>query len=156
MSLRKNSPYSKKYYIQTLEEAHQLSVYLSEQTPHPIKNLIISELMFNAIEHGNLGITYEEKAALIESNRYLDEIEKRLQSPENRAKYAIVEVKYLTQQIIVSITDTGPGFDFRKYLNIDETKLMENHGRGIALANSLLKIRYNNKGNQVKVFLPLT
>src|SRR6187402_1800633 len=76
------------YQIKTLEEAHRLSVHISNETPHPTRNLIISELMYNAIEHGNLGISFEEKSLLIEQDIFLEEVERRLQMPEHKHKHA--------------------------------------------------------------------
>jgi hypothetical protein len=144
------------YQIRTLEEAHQLSVLIANETPNPVENLIISELMFNAIEHGNLGISFEEKAFLIENDIFLDEVQRRLQLPENQHKRAHVIVRQNAKQMHVCITDMGSGFDYSKYLTIDESRIFENNGRGIALVNSILEIRFNEKGNQVCVFLPMS
>jgi hypothetical protein len=142
------------YQIRTLEDAQEISALIANQTPNPIENLIISELMYNAIEHGNLGITFEEKAFLLEHNCFLQEVERRLQLPENLHKYAEVTVWYFYDTMQVCISDSGKGFDYEKYLLIDNSKITHGNGRGIALANSMLQIRYNKKGNSVCVMLP--
>ena len=48
------------------------------------------ELMINAIEHGNLGITYEEKTDLLDSNLWSVEVNRRIRLEENKNKYAVV------------------------------------------------------------------
>ncbi|MFN4881868.1 MAG: response regulator, partial [Bacteroidota bacterium] len=54
----------------------------------------------------------------------------------------------------VRIQDEGNGFDFSKYLHFDDSRIFDNHGRGIAICNSLLKIHYEGSGNIVHVELP--
>jgi hypothetical protein len=142
------------YQIRTLEDAQEVSALIASQTPNPIENLIISELMYNAIEHGNLGISFEEKAFLLEHNCFLQEVERRLHLPENLHKCAEVTVWYFDDTMQVCISDNGKGFDYEKYLSIDPGKITYGNGRGIALANSILQIRYNKKGNRVCVMLP--
>jgi hypothetical protein len=144
------------YQIKTLEEAHRLSVHISNETPHPNRNLIISELMYNAIEHGNLGISFEEKSLLIEQDIFLEEVQRRLQLPEHMHKHATVTVVQKPESILVSIADMGNGFNYTRFLKIDESRLTGNNGRGIAIANSILQMQYNDIGNLVKVLLPIT
>jgi two-component system, cell cycle response regulator len=142
------------YKIKTLEEAQHLSVHISNQTPKPIENLIISELMYNAIEHGNLEISFEEKVMLLENFAFMDEVNRRLSLPQYKNRYAQVTVKMHTEIISVSITDMGNGFNYEKFLQIDESRIFSQSGRGIALANSVLNLSYNSKGNEVMVKLP--
>ncbi len=143
------------FKIKTLEEAQQLSVEIANDTSNPNENLVICELLNNAIEHGNLGITYDEKSELIEKDIFLEEIERRQKLSENKEKYAEVIIKKcLKGGMVVTITDQGKGFDFNKYLSIDNSRLFESHGRGIAIANTILKIQYFDKGNKVVVYFP--
>ena len=51
----------------------------------------------------------------------------------------------------VLVEDEGAGFDFEKYLVIDDTRIFDNHGRGIAIAASYINIKYLDKGNKVSV-----
>jgi hypothetical protein len=46
----------------------------------------LNELLINAVEHGNLGITYDEKIKLVVEGRLESEIERRLALPQNQAK----------------------------------------------------------------------
>lgn len=139
------------HYFQNLQEAQQLAVFIAEITGKPNENLVICELLNNAVEHGNLGISYEEKSELLEQDKFLEEIERRLLLPENKEKYAEVVIEKYTDRIIVNISDKGLGFNYQKYLAIDQSRIFENHGRGIAIANTILNIQYLGKGNSVKV-----
>ena len=43
----------------------------------------LTELLVNAVEHGNLGITYEDKTALNAAGTWDTEVRRRLALPEN-------------------------------------------------------------------------
>lgn len=93
------------------------------------------ELMVNAVEHGNLGITYDEKTALIDNDRLSDEIEHRLSLPEYRDKVVTVDLSLVGDEIEVIIRDQGNGFEFADYLQFSIERALDNHGRGIMMAN---------------------
>ena len=143
------------FHIRTMEEAQRLSVLIANATTNPEENLIICELMNNAIEHGNLGIKYEEKSKLVDNNTLHTEINRRLMLPENKGKYAEISFKKNDEHLIITIKDQGKGFNYKRYLTFDEKRVFDNHGRGIAMANSLLDIKYIGKGNKVRVNIPL-
>jgi hypothetical protein len=107
--------------------------------------------MLNAIEHGNLGISYEDKSRLLEQGNLKDEIARRLDSPENRDKRAVVELDRELDRFQIRIRDCGPGFDYRKYLTVDPNRLFDAHGRGILMAGGLFELRYVDPGNEVCV-----
>ena len=63
---------SASFRFQTLEQAEALSSFLAKAFPQPEKIILgLSELMVNAVEHGNLGITYAEKTFLNGEGRTL-------------------------------------------------------------------------------------
>lgn len=142
------------FEIRTLEEAELLSVRLATACPEPERAMQISELVINALEHGNFGITYDEKTNLIEQNQWVGEMNRRQQLPENKEKVVRVDMKMLDDQMEVVITDAGKGFDFERYLRMDEKRVFDNNGRGIAIANSLLRLQYHAPGNKVSVIVP--
>jgi DNA-binding response OmpR family regulator len=144
-----------KFLIRTPEDAERLAVLIANASPFPEEAMIISELLNNAIEHGNLAITYDEKTVLIDSNRLKEEILKRLGDPEFGRRQAEVLFHRQPSHLVITITDEGEGFDFQKYLQFDESRVFDNHGRGIAMANSYLDIHYSGKGNKVEVRIPL-
>lgn len=112
----------------------------------------LTELMLNAIEHGNLGITYDEKTELVAGNRLRDEVERRLALPEFSARSASVRFRRTGKSLIFNITDEGKGFDWQPFLEMSMDRLTHNHGRGIAMARSIAftQVVYSGSGNRVE------
>ena len=115
----------------------------------------LSELMVNAIEHGNLGIGYDQKSELRKQDLWESEIAKRLELPENKDIFASIDVLNNTDNVEFKITDQGKGFDWSDFLDFNTERVMDNHGRGIAMANKLYfsKLEYQGKGNIVTVMV---
>lgn len=111
----------------------------------------IRELMLNAVEHGNLGITYEEKTALIRTSCWEQEIEQRLRQPAHIGKEARALIERGQNALILTIEDEGVGFDWTRYLEIDPGRVRDPHGRGIALAQAadFDSLTYKAPGNKV-------
>jgi DNA-binding response OmpR family regulator len=143
------------FRFKTLEEADQLAVMIASAAPEPEHAMVIAELLLNAVEHGNLGITYEDKGKLIGDNTWNEEINRRLALPENQKKYATVRMRRDGRIMRIEIEDQGPGFDFKRFMQIDESRLFDNHGRGIAIARSALNVEFLQPGNKVIVTIPL-
>ena len=115
----------------------------------------LTELMVNAIEHGNLGIGYDRKSDLRKQDLWESEIAKRLELPENKDTFASIDVLNNSDNVEFKITDQGKGFDWSDYLEFNTERVMDNHGRGIAMANKLYfsKMEYQGKGNIVTVMV---
>lgn len=149
---------SGKFTLQSLKEAEALTTMLSLACPEPSAVALgLSELLVNAIEHGNLNITYQEKSKLLETGNWNAEIERRLK--DERYKDRLVEILFqrVENQIEITITDQGNGFDWNKYLTDDADKGSDMHGRGIAVAAAIgfSNLSYNDKGNQVTATIKL-
>lgn len=142
------------FRFRTLAEGEHLAVLIANSCPEPERVAMIMEMITNAIEHGNLGITYEEKTKFMEEGTWYAEVERRLNLPEHSAKYVDLWFRRLSDKIILTVEDCGPGFDFKPYLTLDENRLLDNHGRGIAIARSYLDLEYQGKGNKVQVTIP--
>jgi len=134
------------FRCRTLAEAEYIAVRIAK---------VINELIINAIEHGNLGITYDEKTEYIDNGTWHSEIERRLALPEHANKNVEVKIKKYPDEMTVLITDQGHGFDFEKYLELDESRFLDNHGRGIVMTNTFLDLQYLGPGNEVVVTIPL-
>jgi len=136
----------------TLEDIHQLTTFLANFYPEPERVVNgLSELLLNAVEHGNLGITYREKSQLMLKNAWLSEVQSRLLLPENKNKKVQVHYQRHTSKITLNIKDEGNGFDWHDYLEIDSSRATDNHGRGIALAKmmSFDDIQYQGSGSEL-------
>jgi len=140
------------FRLQNLKEAEAVTVMLSLACPDPSSVALgLSEILVNAIEHGNLEISYEEKTILLETGEWDQEITKRLCDNDHKDKFVDVIFKRESNQILITITDQGNGFDWHKHVNSDPFNHSSKHGRGIALAIAMgfSNISYNEKGNQV-------
>lgn len=141
-----------RFVFRTIEQAHDLGAILANTTPDPTRTVIgLTELLVNAVEHGNLGITYQEKTQLNGSNKWITEIERRLAHPDNVLKKVEVHYERDSDHIRFTIKDDGPGFDWKPFLVIDPLRAFDTHGRGIAMANLLSfdSLEYRGSGNEV-------
>ena len=146
------------FSLRTIEEANNLAVTLAGACPDSRAAVIgLSELLINAVEHGNLEIGYQGKSDLIAAKRLKEEVEERLSRPGTRDKSVTVEVTRSAAEIAFVITDAGPGFDYRGFLDMDPARTFDSHGRGIALARkiSFSSLEYRGRGNQVAAAIDL-
>lgn len=140
------------FSFRTLQEARDLALLLADASMNPKRTVAgYSELLVNAVEHGNLGISYAEKGRLLAEERWADEVELRLQSSEHSAQKVEVVLEKGQDMLTVTITDQGQGFDWRKYMQFDPARAFDLHGRGIAMSSGISfdKIQYRGKGNCV-------
>lgn len=113
----------------------------------------VREMIINAIEHGNLEISYREKSDAQENGTYMELFNDRQENPVFKERK--VEVDYALSQFefSVRIRDEGKGFDYNRVLNqgvdnINREMLM--HGRGVAMARATFdRVVYIGKGNEV-------
>jgi CheY-like chemotaxis protein/anti-sigma regulatory factor (Ser/Thr protein kinase) len=140
------------FELRTVEEASRLAAFLAQISPHPDCTILgLSELLINAVEHGNLGITYAEKTELKRLDSWHEEVLRRSALPENREKRVRVELCRNADGLTIRISDQGPGFDWEKYLDFDPDRAFDPNGRGIALARltSFDSLTYEGRGNIV-------
>ncbi len=138
--------------FRTLEEANQLAAFLAQACPGPDMAVMgLSELMVNAVEHGNLGISYAEKKRLKLEDRWLEEVEQRLADERYRQRRARVRVRRLPTELEFTIVDEGAGFDWAEFLELSPERAYDPNGRGIALARqvSFARLEYRDAGNVV-------
>ncbi len=141
------------FNFQTLDEAVNLARYIANCFPKPGTVVFgLHELMINAVEHGNLGISYADKTALLRDGRWNEEIERRLSLPENRNKFGCLGLKVVEEAIVIHIKDDGKGFDWHEYLEFSPDRATDSHGRGIAAsrAMSFHSVEYLGAGNEVR------
>jgi CheY-like chemotaxis protein len=146
------------FRFRTLEDAKTLAFYIANCFPDPEKVVFgLNELLINAVEHGNLGITYSEKTKLVLGGTWMEEVERRLEAPEYINKHARLSFKAGEDAIAVRIKDEGEGFDWTKYVELSPDRATDPHGRGIAATRlmSFDSMEYLGIGNEVvcKVFV---
>ncbi len=141
-----------RFAVRTLRQVSEVSSLLATLFPDTGSAAMgLREILLNAVEHGNLGITYQEKSELLKNQAWEDEIARRLALPEQAGRHAEVSMTRSETEIRIVITDCGPGFEWRRYLTIDPVRAGDAHGRGIAMAALLGfdELRYNEAGNSV-------
>lgn len=142
-----------RFRFRTLEEAQNLAYYAAGCFPDPQAAVWgLSELMVNAIEHGNLGISYAEKTALMLADAWQQEVERRLSLKENLGKYVRLTLDADEQRVRARISDCGEGFNWKHYLEIAPERAAAPHGRGIAIARltSFSSLCYLGRGSEVE------
>lgn len=145
-----------KFKFRTLVDAENLAVFMAGCFTDAERVLPgLGELLTNAVEHGNLGIGFDGKRALVESGAWRQEVEQREKLPENAEKYATATISRKDDGIYVVIEDQGDGFEWKKFMTVDPSRAGDCHGRGIAQACAISfdKLTYNDKGNRAVAFV---
>lgn len=143
---------SAEYAFATLDDIACLVPVLAGICPEPDRVAPgLADLMVNAVEHGNLAITYAEKTRLKRDGEWEAEIGRRLTLQEYRERRASIRVIRSADSIAFRIVDQGEGFDWRRFLDFDPERAFDPNGRGIAMARltSFSTIRYEGAGNVV-------
>jgi len=140
------------FRFRSIEDVEQIARLIANACAHPDRVILgLSELMLNAIEHGNLGIGFEEKLRINARGTWLEEINRRLAAPEQTDRYATLVFRREPGAFTIRIEDTGKGFDWTPYFEISTKRAFDPHGRGIAVARSLSfdSLVYFGRGNIV-------
>lgn len=111
--------------------------------------MTFNELLTNAVEHGNLGISYVEKTNwLAEGGDMINLILQKAKDPKyaDRKIRIAYSIGKTTSKFIIK--DDGDGFNWKTLSsNVSND---ECHGRGISLSKEMVKtLEYNEKGNEV-------
>lgn len=140
------------YRFVTLDDINSLVPVLAAMCPVPDDVAPgLSDLMVNAVEHGNLGVSYQEKSLLKWDGDWEAEIRRRLALPQFRDRFATIRLARELESIVFTITDQGNGFDWNTFLSFDPERAFDPNGRGIAMARmmSFSSLEYQGCGNVV-------
>ncbi len=140
------------FCFRSLDEGHELARLLANACPEPRKVVVgLGELLVNAVEHGNLGIGYEEKGRLLEDGELAQEVARRLTLPEYRDLLVRVSYERGDTEIRIRIVDQGRGFDWQAFVDVNTSRAFDIHGRGIAVARimSFDRVEFAGAGNDV-------
>lgn len=144
--------------FRTIAQATQLGALLAQLCPRPgTAALGLAEIMVNAVEHGNLAISYAEKSLLKRADRMDAELERRLADPKYAGRRAMVEFERTPDRLRFTVTDQGQGFDWPAFLEMDPTRAFDPNGRGIALARAMSfdRLDFHGSGNVVVATIQL-
>ncbi|MBL8037723.1 MAG: response regulator [Nitrospira sp.] len=120
----------------------------------------LQEVLFNAVEHGNLEIQSREKQEALANGCYDQLLAKRL--AQARLRNRLVRIRVFHERgdnhLEYRITDEGTGFPWRTVLARSHEMCESDgvSGRGIFLAKALFpSLTYNDLGNEVTLTVPL-
>lgn len=121
----------------------------------------LQELLFNAIEHGNLEISSEEKHQALMEGRYEQLVAKRRSEARLRDRKVDIHIRHdrTADHVVYRITDEGNGFNWRTLFerSHDVRESEAANGRGIFLTHALFPaLVYNDRGNEVSLTLSLS
>jgi CheY-like chemotaxis protein/anti-sigma regulatory factor (Ser/Thr protein kinase) len=140
------------FRLRTLKEAQTVTALLARTCTQPEKVATgLFELMVNAIEHGNLGISYAEKTRLQSEGGWEQELERRQHDPVLGQREVSIFFSRDASCYRFTIQDMGSGFDWQNYQDCPAASLLASHGRGILIARKLSfdNVEYQGNGNRV-------
>ena len=119
----------------------------------------LSEIINNAIEHGNLGISFEEKSNALKASRFYSLAIERSHLDPFQSRVVTIRSKIFPhlRRIEYIVTDQGQGFDWRSLPDpTNKENLLNRNGRGIMMARYAFdEIIYNDIGNEVTLVVNL-
>lgn len=132
-----------------------IAPYLREREVRRIQ-LALHEILRNAYEHGNLGISFAEKRDLMMQGLLEEHLKPLAEKAQAEGKTIDITFAVKNGEFSCSVSDQGPGYDWSKASrNAEQNKvanLYELHGRGLILIKSVFdKVKFNKKGNQITV-----
>lgn len=139
------------FEFRTMEEAKNICFLVANCYPEPEKVVLgITEFAYNAIEHGNLELGYNEKRDALLTGKLKDMVEERMKQAPYAMRRARMEFTQEGRHYTLIITDQGKGFDWTKFNSISPERATDPNGRGIILAKTLFdKVEYSNGGRTV-------
>lgn len=140
------------FEYKSMDEAQGIAQLLARGTPDPDKTMLgISEMLMNAVEHGNLGIGFAKKSKLLSEGKLLEEIQNRLTLPEYSSKIVRVTFERSDENITISVEDQGKGFDWQQFWDIAPERASAPNGRGIMMSRmiSFDEVTYLDGGRKV-------
>ena len=119
----------------------------------------LSEIINNAIEHGNLGITFEEKSDALKASRFYPLAIERSHKDPYKDRVVTIRSRVFPnlRRIEYFVADQGIGFDWRSLPDPkDKSNLLNRNGRGIMMARYAFdEMIYNDTGNEVTLVVNL-
>ena len=119
----------------------------------------ICQSALRAIEHGNLGISFEEKSDALKASRFYPLAIERSHKEPYKDRVVTIRSRVFPnlRRIEYFIADQGIGFDWRSLPDPKEkSNLLNRNGRGIMMARYAFdEMIYNDTGNEVTLVVNL-
>lgn len=112
-----------------------------------------TEMIMNAYEHGNLGITNSQKTRLIKSGEYDDFMAEKEKSCDKSITVTLEVYQVMGKRILCTyIADEGKGFDTKllEKLLVSNIENLSENGRGVLMSRGFSdELLYNLNANEV-------
>ncbi len=119
----------------------------------------LAEIINNAVEHGNLGISFEEKSTALKASRFFPLAIERSQKEPYKDRVVTIRSRIFPdlQRIEYFVGDQGNGFDWRSLPDPkNKENILNRNGRGIMMARYAFdEMNYNEIGNEVTMVVNL-
>lgn len=119
-----------------------------------LMRLGLREVMINAIEHGNLAISFEEKTRATTAGTLQNLIQERLADPVYASRKLHLKVDADENRVEFVVRDEGKGFNHKDMMAraADQKNSEWLHGRGLLFAlNCFDQVSFNESGNEVRL-----
>lgn len=115
--------------------------------------LALRELLLNAVEHGNLDLSFEDKSNGLAAGTWKQTLAERAQSEPYCHRMTRVIAHWAPERVAFTITDDGRGFDWRSLPDpTDPANILRDNGRGVLMARmSVDALNYSAAGNEVTI-----
>jgi len=119
-------------------------------------NLAFTEALINAVEHGSLELSSDIKENDFEKLALFEELKsRRIKDPKYANRKIEIAFEYRPELFVLNITDEGPGFNWRKFVD-DHHRFREvnteAHGRGFMIIKHIVdEVYFNDKGNSITI-----
>jgi FixJ family two-component response regulator len=114
--------------------------------------LAVDEVLHNSYEHGNLGITSDEKQLACDNGSFEDLLKKRELQALEKGLVMSVNLTLNDSRFVCAIEDQGAGFDWQNTNPklIAQSQSTDLYGRGVAVINKVFdEVSYLGKGNKI-------
>ncbi|MEN6447182.1 MAG: SpoIIE family protein phosphatase [Syntrophaceae bacterium] len=113
--------------------------------------MALGEIVLNAVEHGNLNITMEEKFHAVNDGVYRALLDERRSDARYASRVVILEVHMDRDTLVYHVTDEGDGFDYHREFDPDPQAHIGS-GLGLEIARNFFSdICYTGRGNRVRL-----
>ncbi|MBF0430310.1 MAG: ATP-binding protein [Fibrobacteria bacterium] len=112
----------------------------------------LNEIINNAIEHGNLGISYEEKRNALKHAAFFKLAWERANREPFKSRVVTIKTKVFPSicKVEYVVMDEGNGFNWKKLPDPkNKINVLNRNGRGIMIAKYIFdEVHFNEKGNK--------
>ncbi|MCU0576105.1 MAG: SpoIIE family protein phosphatase [Desulfobacterota bacterium] len=113
--------------------------------------MALGEILLNAVEHGNLNISMEEKAAAVKNGTFENLIKQRKKHPSYASRLVTLQVLMDLDILQFVVTDQGDGFEYQKEYDPDPHAHIGS-GLGVQIARNFFNgVIYEGCGNKVRL-----